>query len=192
MNIFVDTETTGMPKKGADWRTDYNEFPYILSAAIKTEKTSDQDEIQIEWAIMEWFVKNEGIEITPEITKINGITQDEINQQGKDVKIVLKELIKWCSLSDKIIAHNCYFDSSIIKANVLRYFGADSEESKLIEEALHKDKRIDTVRLAQKKYGGKYISLSDLYFKLFGERFNAHNALEDVIALERVYNELIK
>lgn len=194
MNLFLDIETTGLIPKGADWRTGYNDFPYILSIAVGRSP----------YDARQWYLNNEGM-ITLEdeegntfepykgAIKVNRITQEIIDKKGVLAKKALKHAVIALGLAEKVIGHNIYFDSSIIKANVLRYFGPNSHEAKCIEEALHKDKRIDTVRLAQKKFGGKYMSLEDLYYKLFGERYDgAHNALNDVIALQNVYNKLIE
>lgn len=194
MTAFIDIETTGLIPKGADWRTDYNQFPYILSFAAKSTSESGvipKERLKELHKGVEIFFDN-GIQIPEEITKINGIDNEKIDMEGLPAGYCLEEITVLLFHHDKIVGHNIFFDSSIIKANVLRHFGPDSDQAKKVEIALHKDKRIDTVRLAQKKFGGKYISLSDLYFKLFNETFEAHSALNDVIALERVYNELVK
>jgi len=182
MNLFIDIETTSLIPKGADWKTDYNEFPYILSIGMKIENQK----------ALEILIKDCSVEISDDVTRINGITQDQIDKDGIAFTHVFDDYLVELYHVDKVIGHNIFFDSSIIKANVLRCFGPESYEAELIEQALHKDKRIDTMRLAQKKFGGKWMKLEELYFKLFEETFEAHNALQDVIATERIYNELVK
>lgn len=180
INLFLDIETTGLMPKGADWRTDYQDFPFILSIAFKPMDGPAQEAI----------IRNCDIEINEDITKINGIDKEKVDKEGIAFINFFPKIIHPLLYSEKIIGHNIYFDSSIIKSNVLRFFGEYSLEFEQIESALHKDKRIDTMRMAQKKFGGKYMSLEDLHFKLFNQTFEAHSALNDAIACERCYNEM--
>ena len=98
-----------------------------------------------------------------------------------------------------ICAHNIYFDSSIIKANVLRYLGRDYYDV-IVDSALDKCKRIDTMYKTAKfvnahTYSGrfKFPRLEELYARLFNnETFPAHNALEDVRALKKCIGPLVE
>ncbi len=91
-----------------------------------------------------------------------------------------------------VVGHNIFFDSSMIKAEVLRIWGPKSKQAKRIIEVLHKDKRIDTMRSSQ-ILTRKWLKLGALYEFLFGKPMsNAHNSAGDVIACEECYYELIK
>ena len=187
MNITFDIETTGLIPKGLNWKTDYMGFPHIVQIAWKR---SDEHHIH------NYIIKPEGYIIPDESIKIHGITNEEANKTGIDFGIVMLIFIRDCLIAEKIIGHNIYFDTSIIKANIKRYnTGIDAA---II--ALHKDKRIDTMMKTIKFCGlkqkdgkkPKFPSLEELYFKLFNETFDAHNAVNDVRATEKCYNKLIE
>ncbi|GAF72092.1 unnamed protein product, partial [marine sediment metagenome] len=101
------------------------------------------------------------------------------------------------AMGNQIISgHNIYFDSSIIKANVLRELskGAWTKEEKIFEvitEILHKCKHIDTMR-SSITIMRKWSSLSDVYMKIFRRGFKAHNAKNDVQAVSEIYGWLLR
>lgn len=187
-NILIfDSETTGLPPKGAKYETDYLQFPHI---------------VQLAWVFngiyKDHIIKPEGYEIPKEATAIHGITTEMATEKGQSFKSVIDEFIDDCFVAKKIVGHNIYFDTSIIKANILRSevpaFFFDKADI-----ALDKEKRIctmmRTIKFVNAKYpdgrGGKFPKLEELYLKLFNETFPAHNALEDVKATERCFNELV-
>ena len=190
--LVFDIETTGLPPKDAHWKTDYIKFPYIVQIAWKR---SDR-------FVNHFIIKPESYEIPEESTKIHGITDKQARDKGEYFNIIISKFIKNCYLADKIIGHNIYFDTSIIKANILRYSKINNmaDMSNYINMVLHKSKRIDTMMstikfcgIKQKNGKGlKYPSLEELYYKLFGGTFDAHNAVNDVIATEKCYNKLVK
>lgn len=179
--IFFDTETTSLPAKGHDWKTDYEHFPYIVSIA---------------WIFRDgekhYILNQEGRTIPPDATAIHGITTEQGNKSLYYFDHVMASFLVQAMRADKIIGCNPYFDTSIIKANILRRYGVNSFEAKLAIEALDKSKRIDIIRLFQKKFGGKWNNLQEIYRKLFAHAFDAHHALNDCRACKRIYEELIK
>lgn len=99
-----------------------------------------------------------------------------------------------------LVGHNIYFDTSIVKAMILRIMGREYYDAKA-EDALFKGKRIDTMMktikfVGAKKSNGKgikYPTLEELYNKCFpGETFPAHDALEDVKACKRCIPVLVE
>jgi len=126
--------------------------------------------------------------------------------EGVFLENVIVEFIEDCLDADKIVGHSIYFDTSTVKANVLRLiskapFTFSEEYKQKVIEALDKTKRIDTMtkttsfcgipRATGK--GVKYPKLTELFKKLFPEeRFDTHNALNDVLATERCYFELVR
>lgn len=186
--LFFDAETTGIPAKGLKWESDYYQFPYIVELA---------------WSIGDkersFVIKPEGYEIPPDSTAIHGITNERAIAEGEPIEQVIDFFLSDASKAQLICGHNIYFDISILKANVLRYFDKAYYDKKC-EEALHKGKRIDTMMKTIKFVGalysngrpGKFPKLEELYDKLFpGETFKAHTALEDVRALKRCLPLLI-
>lgn len=197
--ITFDCETSGLiphrivpgkrpgttRKEQLSYETDYKQFPYIVSLAWKV---NDQP-------TKEFIVNQEGREIPKEVSDIHGITTEIANASKYSFAPVIMSFMVDLKDCDIIVGHNIFFDTSIIKANVRR----ESIRGKLpllivneFNELLHKDKRVDTMRKGIKLCGGKWPKLTELYFKLFNENFEAHNAAEDVEATRRIYLELIK
>ncbi len=181
--ITIDLETTGIPKTGFDYKINFMDYPRILSVGFKVNSEETY----------EFIINQEGFVVPPEATAINGITQTMCDKSIYKLEEVLITLLNSCQ-PDLIIGFNIYFDTSILKANVLRLI----QEGKLmqfdferLEEFLHKDKRVDVMRESYKYCSmGKYPKLQDCYFKLFNENFPAHNAKADVDATFRCYTKL--
>lgn len=188
-NVLVfDSETTGLPAKGANYAVDFEQFPHV---------------VQLAWWIngvhKSYIVKPDGWEIPEEATKIHGITTEQALKEGIPFAKIADEYIHDCMVADIIIGHNIYFDSSIIKANILR-MGMPNYYNDLVEPAMDKSKRIctmmKTIKFVDAKFengrGGKFPRLEELYEKLFSATFPAHNAHEDVKATLRCVEELLK
>jgi DNA polymerase III epsilon subunit-like protein len=182
-NLFFDTETTGLPAKGLNWSTDFDKFPHIVSIAWKIGKEAK-----------EFKIYQEGRVIPKEVTAIHGITTEQGNDPNTTypIKKVLEQFMYDGERADKMIGFNTYFDSSIIKASVLRTFGTESIEAELIKKILDKDRRVDVMRMAIPLFSGKWPKLTELHLKLFDKSFPAHSAGSDVEALERCYEALVR
>lgn len=183
--IVLDIETSGIPPKGTDYKIDFMHYPRVLSIGYKFD-----NEVTIDC-----IVNNNGFIVTPEITAINGITQEMCNNSPYQLEGILISLID-SKYPDFVIGHNIYFDTSIIKANILRLI----QESRItqdvydkFEDYLHKDKRIDTMRIGQKICGGKWPKLIELHLKLFGELpKESHKSGADVDTTHKCYLELVR
>jgi len=187
--LFFDTETTSLIPKGLHYREDYESFPHL---------------VQIAWDLngkeKEFIIKPEGYEIPEDVSEIHGITQEKALKDGSPFKEAMELFIMDAFMADEIVAHNIYFDISIVKANCFRNkFAIHDEKSEdTMNYALDKYKRIDTARKTIKICGlkqkgsnrPKFPTLSELYMHLFGETFPAHNALHDIRALKRCYYKL--
>lgn len=179
--LILDIETTGLPPKGANYETDFIKFPRIVSISWKID---DGDTVT-------YIINQEGFPIPEEVTKIHGITNEEANKSKYYLSAVLKNLLIAGKDVDKIIGHGLYFDTSTIKANVLRL--QEKDMYKEITELLHKDKRIDIMQKTIKFCGlKKYPTLTELYTKLFKEGFEAHQSKYDVNAIYECYNKLVE
>jgi DNA polymerase III epsilon subunit-like protein len=188
--LFFDTETTGLPPSGAKYDTDFMSFPHI---------------VQLSWyfdgQFKDFIIKPDGYEIPEEVSKIHGITTEIALEKGVLFENIITGFIDDCLLADKIIGHNIYFDISIVKANILRISGGVTEYfTGVIVPALDKSKRVCTMMKTIKFVGAtfsgsnrlKFPNLSELYFKLFQDSFDAHNSLQDVMAVKRCYEELVR
>lgn len=187
--LFFDTETTGLPPKNANWRTDYRMFPFIVSLGWEIDGVEKHRIIQ-----------PDSYTIPDESIAIHGITHQQALEQGVPFSEVLLEFIEDLKEAIVVVGHSIYFDSSIVKANCMRYFGEDFYARNL-DSLLDVKRRIDTMKKTIKFVGakypdgraGKFPKLTELYEKLFpGEEFEAHNALADSIATKRCFWKLIE
>lgn len=186
---FFDCETTGIPAKGLKWDADFMQFPQV---------------VQLAWSVGDkeksYIIKPDGYEIPEETTEIHGITTERAIAEGVPFAVVVDEFLADAADAPLVCAHNIYFDTSMLKANILRWCGREYYDAKA-EDALHKGKRIDTMMKCIKFVGAlfangrpsKFPTLEELYNKLFpGETFPAHDALEDIRALRRCVPELVE
>jgi DNA polymerase III epsilon subunit-like protein len=195
--LFFDVETTGLPPKGAKYDTDYIDFPYIVQ--IAWQLCYDDKKVVSE---ANHIVAPNGWKIPEDSIEIHGITNEKAIDTGIDLKDALRRFIIDSQKADKIVAHNVYFDTSVIKACMLKL----EIDAEIGNKALSKEKRIctmmKTIKFVEARYRnadgtegriGKWPSLDELYFKLFKEEFvDQHDAMADVRAVNRCYWELIK
>lgn len=187
--LTFDCETTGLPAKGAKWDVDFAEFPNI---------------VQLAWSVNEkersYIIKPEGWEIPDASIEVHGITAERANAEGVPFADIIDEFLQDCEKARLLVGHNIYFDTSIVKAMILRIMGREYYDAKA-EDALFKGKRIDTMMKTIKFVGalyangrpGKYPKLEELYNKCFpGETFPVHDALEDVRACKRCIPVLVE
>ena len=186
--LFFDTETTGTFSKDQKYDKDFEVFPHIVSISWKFKGVET-----------DLIVKPEGYEIPKECTEIHGISTEMALDKGVPLAFAIDSFINDAINADKIVAHNIYFDTSIVKANSLR-LRMPYYYDKLVVPALDKEKRICTMNKTIKFVGAKFPNgkglkwptLTELYQKLFNDNFEAHASINDVRALERSFDELVK
>lgn len=146
------------------------------------------------------YYKAGGVEIPEASIEVHGITSERANAEGVPFADIIDEFLEDCKKARLLVGHNIYFDTSIVKAMILRIMGREYYDAKA-EDALFKGKRIDTMMETIKFVGalyangrpGKYPKLEELYNKCFpGETFPAHDALEDVRACKRCIPVLVE
>ena len=188
--LILDLETTGLAPKGANYKDDFMVFPYILSMGWKVIEDGAES------PTYEYVINQEGRIIPPEATKINGITQAMCDASKMNTFTVLLQFMMDACNNDFIVGHNLYFDTSTIKANILRIIevGKKTPMDMFIQMSaiLDKEKRIDTMRICAKLWGSKWPTLGEAYTKLFGEIFKGHSAGADVQACCRIFQELMR
>ena len=187
--LFFDTETTGIPDKSAKWDADYMGYPHVVQIAwiYKGEKFN-------------YIIRPEGWEIPEEATAVHGITTEYALEHGAPFAAVIDKFISDCREAGLICGYNIHFDTSIVKANILRELGRAYYDAENVEDALFKGKRIDTMRSSMKWVDArntwgrlKFPNLGELYARCFpGETFPAHDALEDTQAVARCLPVLVE
>ncbi len=187
--LFFDTETTGVIPRGAQWDANYSDFPYI---------------VQISWMkgkkIESHIIRPDGWEIPNAVSEIHGITNEIAIRDGEPFADVVWRFITDCIGSELICGHNIHFDTSVIKANILRDFGWPYYDEYGVEDALFKGKRVDTMLSSVKWVDARFANgrlkfprLEELYSRCFpGETFPSHDALEDVKAVARCLPVLVE
>lgn len=187
--LIFDTETTNLIPKGCKWNENYNEFPQIVSIGWLF---GDKEEYHI--------IKPIGYEIPEESTKVHGITTEQAIAEGENFADVITKFLQDCLNAGMICGHNIHFDTSIVKANILRYMGQSYYDGYNCEDALYKGKRIDTMTSTMKWVDAraingrlKFPNLTELYHRCFPKQdYPAHNALEDCKAVRACLPILIE
>lgn len=184
--IFLDTETTGLPKDRSKSALDGNgNWPDIVSLCwiVYNGRERERKEVHI--------IRPDGFMIPHESVKIHGISQVMAEREGKSLKDVLTTLLYDITDAHLVIAHNIEFDRNVLFHSFRWRLGIDpllfwpqpAEFCSMIEST-------DELRIPSKKKGDKGYkrpSLTELYINQFGKRFDgAHTADGDVEALVEI------
>ena len=164
--IYFDTETTGLNSK----------FDRIIELAMLTvedgEIVDDYDK----------FV-NIGRDLPPKITRITGITNDDLILKGESEAHIAEDLKNNLTPNTLMIAHNCQFDLSFVYSLLERHYPNDAYE------IVSNIKWMDTVTVLKdrKEFPHKLIDA----VKYYGiEEVNFHRAIDDTKALYNVTQAL--
>lgn len=183
--VFFDTETTGLPPKEAKWDIDFEQFPRICQLSWIYNGREENH-----------LIRPDGWIIPQEATDVHGITMERAMAEGEPFVNVIGQFIEDCADAKLICGHNIYFDTSVIKSELMRYGMYEMLDA---ENALFKGKRIDTMRpsmaFVDARFSNgrlKFPRLEELYARCFpGETFPAHDAMEDVRAVVRCLPVLV-
>ena len=164
--IYFDTETTGLNSK----------FDRIIELAMLTvedgEIVDDYDK----------FV-NIGRDLPPKITRITGITNDDLILKGESEAHIAEDLKNNLTPNTLMIAHNCQFDLSFVYSLLERHYPNEAYE------IVSNLKWMDTVTVLKdrKEFPHKLIDA----VKYYGiEEVNFHRSIDDTKALYNVTQAL--
>lgn len=182
MYLFFDTETTGLPRRNANYRTDFLAWPRLVELAwLLYDKNGNKlDEYQS-------IIKPEGFEIPAEVTKIHGISQKRALAEGKSVKDALGGFLYALDYAEILVAHNVAFDEGIVGSEYARLNSLPSKLTSI--------KKYDTTQSGAYcgMPPGRRPRLGELYYHLFNKTFdNAHTAMADTEALKKIFFQLKK
>lgn len=164
--VVHDWETTGLtlhPQAALNKQPRAIEF-----AGIVTDGESILDELE--------FICNPGQEIEPIITKITGLTNEDLETKPYFPKF-MPDLAAHFSLGDCVISHNLSFDKAISRVEAehmdmtLADFNWPSLEVCTVEQTMH--------------MFGRRMKLSELYEIKFGPYQQKHRAMDDLILLHK-------
>lgn len=181
--LFIDTETTGIPK---DW-----DAPY-----------SDDDSwpcsVQVAWAIYtkdgrkvkaaNFYVRDDDFAITPASIKIHGITHDFLQEHGVQREEVLTHLAADLNeYQPLVVAHFMQLDYHMVGVCFYRA----GLENPLPALPLFCTMRATSSFLLHPHQ--RFLRLGELYERLFGEPLeHQHNAMVDAEATAKCFFELVR
>lgn len=157
--VVIDIETTGL---------DNSEIIEIGALHIVNGQIADE---------FSHLVKCEQ-PLPQEISKLTGITPDELAENGIDLSTAIAEFTAFCGEKD-LVAYNIKFD--------MKFLQAACKNNGL---PLLKNKQIDVMLLAKKKLRLKSYRLIAVAENLGIERVQAHRALEDCFLVHGIYEKL--
>jgi DNA polymerase III epsilon subunit-like protein len=185
MILFIDTETTGLPRKKNPLSNPYEYWPRLVELAwIECENDGN--------VIAEYnsIIRPDSFTIPNTASVIHGITTKEAQDTGQSLVLVLEQFhasLKNCSL---IVGHNIEFDAHVIATEALRVGMALP-----IQSFQKKCTMKSSVRLCKLKRsaGYKNPTLAELHYFLFGVSLpDCHRALSDARTCMRCFFELKK
>jgi DNA polymerase III epsilon subunit len=165
--IFFDTETTGLIKNAA---LNLKLQPRIIEIGMVTDTGEQFSQLL-----------DPGQQLRPIITKITGITDDDL-KDAPTFDEIYSDLVEFMDGQDEMVAHNMPFDRQMLEFELRRM--------DVQKEFCWPAELIDTVQMAKPFYGGRYKKLDFLYQDLIGDFKQTHRAIEDCIMLQKVYGAL--
>lgn len=124
-----------------------------------------------------FYIKPEGWSMNEEASKINGLTDEILNEKGISVKIVLDEYTQAIKDGLIIVAFNAQYDTKILRAE-LRRAGMEDLFEKTFNICMMKA-TMDILKIPGRYGSFKWPKLSEAaqYFGI--EQLEAHTALDD-------------
>lgn len=197
--LVFDTETSGLPKKGANF-DNLNKYPYILQISYIFYDTSNENIV-----IKDHYIDvGDDVIISPESYKIHKITKQYLNENGKSIIYVLREFNEFVDKADIVIGHNINFDKNMITIECLRNnvvnkfitYKNNVKFNKLLYCTMYKSKNICKI-LKYDKNNKPYFKnpkLIELYQFLYPEKElpkDLHNSIVDVLLTFKCYMKIV-
>jgi DNA polymerase-3 subunit epsilon len=187
--LAYDTETTGLPDFKAPSEAEHQPHIVQLGAVLVDEQTR-----KIEQSI-DLIILPFGWEISEEVSKIHGITQEKAVRCGINESQVLSLFMQMWSACEHRVAHNEPFDMRIIRIALMRYSPADADFWKTGKAECTQRLATPIMKLppTQKMLAAgfkqnKSANLTEAYEHFTGKPMqNAHSAMADTLACLEVY-----
>jgi DNA polymerase-3 subunit epsilon len=186
MLLFIDTETTGLPKSVSN---DIEKWPRIVQLAWSLYDTDGNRE-----SLNSFIIYPTDFVIPQDSAKIHGITTERAKKEGLSLHKVLPQFNSDIEKAATIIAHNIEFDLPSVNTEFMRC----KLETNLLKKqkfcTMKTSKIISYCKLPKPSGGGyKWPTLNELHLQLFETEFtDSHNAGADVEACAKCYFELRK
>lgn len=181
--LFVDTETTGLPKNWSAPYDDKKNWPCSVQVAWAIY-TKEGQKIKAE----NFYVQDDAFEISPASIKIHGITHEFLKQHGVQREEVLTQLAADLNqYQPLVVAHYMQLDYHMIGVCFHR---ADMQNPLPSLPLFCTMKASTNFPLQQHQ---RFLRLGELYERLFGAPLeHQHNAIVDAMATAKCFFELVK
>lgn len=181
--LFIDTETTGIPK---DWNapyTDNDSWPLSVQVAWAIY-TKDGQEVKSE----DFYVRDDDFEISPESIRIHGITSAFLQEHGVQREEVLTQLAADLNqYKPLVVAHFMQLDYHMVGV----CFHRAGMYNPLPELPLFCTMRASSNFVLHSHQ--RFLRLSEMYERLFNVALeHHHNAIVDAKATAKCFFELVK
>ncbi len=192
MNLFYDTETTGLINFKARNR-DPSQPHLVQLAALLTDNHG------VEIQSFSVIIEPDGYEIPKEASDIHGITNKLALQVGIPLSVAVYPFYHMKAKANLVIGHNEVFDWRVMKIACLRIenFSAPDSMKPTFCTMQNSTKAVNLPPSKKMVAAGmnraKPPRLSECYEFFFGEKLDgAHDAMVDTRACARVYFHLLK
>ena len=179
--LFIDTETTGKPKK---WNLPYSATDNWPSAVQLSWILFDKNGFEIKRE--NFYIDVEDLKISSRSQKIHGISREFLTQNGQTRRQVLKKLSEdIVEFNPLIVGHFTEFDIHTLSCD---FYRSDLENP-------FTGSQFYCTMLKSKEFNSKpevtYLRLPELYQFLFNENMTVfHNALYDVEATAKCFHKI--
>ena len=186
MLLFIDTETTGLPKSASN---DFEKWPRIVQLAWSLYDIDGNRE-----SLNSFIIYPTDFVIPQDAASIHGITTERAKKEGISLHKVLPQFNCDVDKATMIIAHNLDFDLPSVNTEFLRCKLKTNLLKKQKFCTMKTSKIVNCCKIPSPSgYGYKWPTLIELHSHLFGTGFSgSHNASADVEACAKCYFELRK
>ena len=182
--VFMDCETTGLPRNYKAPASDVGNWPRIVQIAwVLADESGKEEEARGH------IIQPSGFTIPARATEVHGIDTERAMREGIELEEALDKFVAAVRKPNVVlVAHNISFDLGCIGAEFIRITGADP-----LDEPLKFCTMLESTNICKLpgRYGYKWPSLAELHSYLFKEPLeDAHEALADVRACARCFFEM--
>ncbi|MGN0236086.1 MAG: leucine-rich repeat protein [Paludibacteraceae bacterium] len=188
--LFFDTETNGLPYNYKAGIENTNNWPRLLQVGwIMTDERGNVLKSRTKWRYPN------GFSVDSEVTKLTGITTDQLRRDGDDISSILREFMQDVENAEILVGHNIEYDMMVIGCELYR--NGQPMQGQALTRHPHICTMKQTVNFCAVPSTNSYYSdykypkLTELYTKLFGHAFSgAHDAMTDIKATKECFFEL--
>lgn len=192
--LIFDTETTGLPDKGARGQYDHPSQPYPVSiAAVLCD-----DKLDIVESFHHFVKLPPGVKCHPKAEETHGITPDVLEAKGIEQADALTDFKALSSKAAVHMAYNISFDVDVMHAMNHRLTGQHADTFAPESKSTCLMKLSSNFLRIPGGVGGGYrqLKLFQAYRRICGvpmeSVYKAHDALEDVMACRDIYYKMLE